>query len=183
MIRQCLGYDFYQAFCHRKGSNKLLMQTIYNVCFSNNQYLIDDLVNYSRCGDALHRNKSLIGPDQKEYQRELERNYHNIRDRMLPLISSSSSAAAAASTARRSKHKRQSAHSQALKHQLFYFKNCPTSTRWQEHNLSMGKLFPTGNQMINPLIRYVNEPSFAHEQSLLLMHEARFCSKPILAFD
>ena len=28
----------------------------------------------------------------------------------------------------------------------------------------MGKLFPTGNQMIDPRIRYANEPGFAHEQ-------------------
>ncbi|ELU18915.1 hypothetical protein CAPTEDRAFT_161690 [Capitella teleta] len=41
-----------------------------------------------KCGDALHRNKSLIGPDQKEYQRELERNYHNIKDKLGPLIAS-----------------------------------------------------------------------------------------------
>ena len=41
-----------------------------------------------RCGDALHRNKSLIGPDQKEYQRELERNYHSVRDKLGPLIAS-----------------------------------------------------------------------------------------------
>ncbi len=29
-------------------------------------------------------------------------------------------------------------------------------------NLSMEKLFPTGNQMIDPRIRYVNEPGFMH---------------------
>lgn len=36
-------------------------------------------------------NKDLIGLDQKEYQRELERNYHNVKDKLLPLISSPSS--------------------------------------------------------------------------------------------
>jgi len=42
-----------------------------------------------RCGDTLQRNKSLIGVDQKDYQRELERNYHHIKDQLSPLISSS----------------------------------------------------------------------------------------------
>lgn len=41
-----------------------------------------------KCSDALHRNKSLISSDQKEYQRELERNYHSVREKLLPYISS-----------------------------------------------------------------------------------------------
>ncbi|XP_048457854.1 dedicator of cytokinesis protein 7 isoform X8 [Rhincodon typus] len=40
-----------------------------------------------RCEDALRKNKSLIGPDQKEYQRELERNYHRLKEALQPLIS------------------------------------------------------------------------------------------------
>lgn len=40
-----------------------------------------------RCGDALHRNKSLITHEQREYQRELERNYHNFREKLQPMIS------------------------------------------------------------------------------------------------
>lgn len=43
---------------------------------------------FDRCSDALHRNKSLISSDQKEYQRELERNYHSVREKLLPYISS-----------------------------------------------------------------------------------------------
>ncbi|XP_069498129.1 dedicator of cytokinesis protein 7 isoform X12 [Ambystoma mexicanum] len=39
-----------------------------------------------RCEDALRKNKSLIGPDQKEYQRELERNYHRLKESLQPLI-------------------------------------------------------------------------------------------------
>uniref|UniRef100_A0A4W5RXC4 Dedicator of cytokinesis 7 n=1 Tax=Hucho hucho TaxID=62062 RepID=A0A4W5RXC4_9TELE len=39
-----------------------------------------------RCEDALRKNKSLIGPDQKEYQRELERNYHHLKEALQPLI-------------------------------------------------------------------------------------------------
>ncbi|KAJ8040484.1 Dedicator of cytokinesis protein 7 [Holothuria leucospilota] len=39
-----------------------------------------------RCGDALRKNKSLITFEQKEYQRELERNYHRFTDRLMPLI-------------------------------------------------------------------------------------------------
>jgi len=54
-----------------------------------------------RCGDTLQRNKALIGIDQKDYQRELERNYHQIKDKLSPLISSSMHADSA-----RRKHKR-----------------------------------------------------------------------------
>ncbi|XP_068095450.1 dedicator of cytokinesis protein 7 isoform X12 [Hyperolius riggenbachi] len=39
-----------------------------------------------RCEDALRKNKSLIGPDQKEYQKELERNYHRLKEALQPLI-------------------------------------------------------------------------------------------------
>ncbi|XP_046870241.1 LOW QUALITY PROTEIN: dedicator of cytokinesis protein 7 [Hypomesus transpacificus] len=39
-----------------------------------------------RCEDALRKNKSLIGPDQKEYQRELERNSHRLKESLQPLI-------------------------------------------------------------------------------------------------
>lgn len=41
---------------------------------------------FPRCEDALRKNKSLIGPDQKEYQRELERNYHRLKEALQPLI-------------------------------------------------------------------------------------------------
>lgn len=43
-------------------------------------------LSFSRCEDALRKNKSLIGPDQKEYQRELERNYHRLKEALQPLI-------------------------------------------------------------------------------------------------
>lgn len=39
-----------------------------------------------RCADALRKNKNLIGPDQRDYQRELERNYHHFTGRLMPLI-------------------------------------------------------------------------------------------------
>ncbi|KAG7203876.1 hypothetical protein KM043_017930 [Ampulex compressa] len=39
-----------------------------------------------KCLDALRRNKNLIGPDQREYQRELERNYQRLTERLAPLI-------------------------------------------------------------------------------------------------
>ncbi|XP_077992756.1 dedicator of cytokinesis protein 7-like isoform X2 [Glandiceps talaboti] len=41
----------------------------------------------NKCDDALRKNKSLIGQDQREYQRELERNYNYFMDRLSPLIS------------------------------------------------------------------------------------------------
>ncbi|CAH2273031.1 Hypothetical predicted protein [Pelobates cultripes] len=39
------------------------------------------------CEDALRKNKSLIGADQREYQRELERNYLRLREALNPLTS------------------------------------------------------------------------------------------------
>ncbi len=35
---------------------------------------------------------------------------------------------------------------------------------YQNLDLSMKKLFPTDNQMIDPRIRYANEPGFTHGQ-------------------
>ncbi|XP_040842271.1 dedicator of cytokinesis protein 6 isoform X2 [Ochotona curzoniae] len=40
-----------------------------------------------KCEDALRKNKSLIGPDQKEYHRELERHYCRLREALQPLLS------------------------------------------------------------------------------------------------
>ncbi|KAL0280011.1 UNVERIFIED_CONTAM: hypothetical protein PYX00_001439 [Menopon gallinae] len=39
-----------------------------------------------KCSDALRKNKNLIGPDQRDYQKELERNYHKFIDRLTPLL-------------------------------------------------------------------------------------------------
>ena len=39
-----------------------------------------------KCSDALRRNKTLIGPDQFDYQKELERNYRRFTERLAPLI-------------------------------------------------------------------------------------------------
>uniref|UniRef100_A0A8C4NMK2 DOCKER Lobe C domain-containing protein n=1 Tax=Eptatretus burgeri TaxID=7764 RepID=A0A8C4NMK2_EPTBU len=39
-----------------------------------------------RCSDALRKNKALIGSDQKEYQRELERNYHRLVEALQPML-------------------------------------------------------------------------------------------------
>ncbi|XP_036596667.1 dedicator of cytokinesis protein 6 [Trichosurus vulpecula] len=40
-----------------------------------------------KCEDALRKNKVLIGPDQKEYHRELERNYSRLKEALQPLLS------------------------------------------------------------------------------------------------
>ncbi|KAJ6657704.1 hypothetical protein lerEdw1_002205 [Lerista edwardsae] len=40
-----------------------------------------------RCEDALRKNKALIGPDQREYHRELERNYQRLKESLHPLLS------------------------------------------------------------------------------------------------
>ncbi|XP_074640781.1 dedicator of cytokinesis protein 7-like [Tubulanus polymorphus] len=53
-----------------------------------------------RCSDALHKNKDLIGQNQKEYQREMERNYNNVKEQLGPLIASLNGTA----TIKRSKH-------------------------------------------------------------------------------
>lgn len=39
-----------------------------------------------KCLDALKKNKNLIGPDQRDYQRELERNYQRLSERLNPII-------------------------------------------------------------------------------------------------
>jgi dedicator of cytokinesis protein 6/7/8 len=39
-----------------------------------------------KCADALKKNKNLIQPDQKDYQKELERNYARFVERLSPLI-------------------------------------------------------------------------------------------------
>lgn len=41
---------------------------------------------FFRCHDALKKNKNLILPDQKDYQKELERNYLRFTERLAPLI-------------------------------------------------------------------------------------------------
>lgn len=40
------------------------------------------------CSVALKKNKQLIGQDQKEYQRELERNYNKMNEQLRPMIDS-----------------------------------------------------------------------------------------------
>lgn len=54
-----------------------------------------------KCADALRENKRLIGPDQKEYQRELERNYVRFTERLAPMV-----AAAPLSTGTLKRHHR-----------------------------------------------------------------------------
>lgn len=46
-----------------------------------------------RCSDALKKNKNLILSDQKDYQKELERNYTTFTQRLAPLITISPSQA------------------------------------------------------------------------------------------
>lgn len=41
---------------------------------------------FYRCADALAKNKTLIGSNQLDYQRELERNYRDFTDRLAPLL-------------------------------------------------------------------------------------------------
>ncbi|XP_060619527.2 dedicator of cytokinesis protein 6 isoform X1 [Anolis sagrei] len=39
-----------------------------------------------RCEDALRKSKTLIGPDQREFLRELERNYQRLKEALCPLL-------------------------------------------------------------------------------------------------
>ena len=48
---------------------------------------IDTVYDFYRCSDALQKNKQLITSEQKLYQKELERNYLNFREKITPLIS------------------------------------------------------------------------------------------------
>ncbi|KAL1514145.1 hypothetical protein ABEB36_003452 [Hypothenemus hampei] len=43
-----------------------------------------------KCSDALKKNKNLIGPDQRDYQRELDRNYKKFTEKLQPLVNPSS---------------------------------------------------------------------------------------------
>ncbi|GIY48087.1 dedicator of cytokinesis protein 7 [Caerostris extrusa] len=46
-----------------------------------------------KCNEALRKNRSFIGPEQKDYQRELERNYYRFMERLMPMIKLSTAAA------------------------------------------------------------------------------------------
>ncbi len=50
-----------------------------------------------KCDDALKRNKKLITPDQKEYQKELEKNYARFHAHMAPLFNSQGASASSSS--------------------------------------------------------------------------------------
>lgn len=41
---------------------------------------------FCRCHDALKKNKNLIGSDQRDYQRELDRNYKRFTEKLQPLV-------------------------------------------------------------------------------------------------
>lgn len=45
-----------------------------------------DFTSRFRCADALKKNRNLILSDQKDYQKELERNYQVFTERLAPLI-------------------------------------------------------------------------------------------------
>ncbi|XP_046985251.1 dedicator of cytokinesis protein 7 [Schistocerca americana] len=59
----------------QKAPNKL--QNKLRLCFKDFS---------KKCNDALKKNRNLIGADQRDYQRELERNYSCFTERLLPLI-------------------------------------------------------------------------------------------------
>ena len=59
----------------------LLGKRVIRAAFS----LINPIFVY-RSEDALKKNKKLITPDQKEYQRELEKNFHHFQVHLKPLF-------------------------------------------------------------------------------------------------
>lgn len=54
-------------------------------------YFVLNIILLYRCADALAKNKTLIGPDQRDYQRELERNYKRFTDQLAPLLKAATS--------------------------------------------------------------------------------------------
>lgn len=44
------------------------------------------MILFLRCHDALKKNKNLIGSDQRDYQKELDRNYKRFTERLQPLV-------------------------------------------------------------------------------------------------
>lgn len=69
-----------------KNHTNCFYQVPLDFCARHVEVLTPPLSSINRCEDALRKNKSLIGPDQKEYQRELERNYHRLKEALQPLI-------------------------------------------------------------------------------------------------
>lgn len=51
--------------------------------------IADFIILIDRCEAALQKNKRLIGDDQREYQKELERNFDQVQEKLTPMISSS----------------------------------------------------------------------------------------------
>lgn len=44
------------------------------------------LCSHLRCGEAVEKNKRLITADQREYQQELKKNYHKLKENLRPMI-------------------------------------------------------------------------------------------------
>ncbi|XP_071954468.1 dedicator of cytokinesis protein 7-like [Antedon mediterranea] len=87
VLQGCIGttvnqgpFEVAQVFLGDKAAAEIPLDKQHNklrICFKEFS---------KRCSDALRKNKTLIASDQKEYQKELERNYHRFTDRLMPLI-------------------------------------------------------------------------------------------------
>ncbi|XP_033123079.1 dedicator of cytokinesis protein 7-like isoform X2 [Anneissia japonica] len=87
VLQGCIGttvnqgpFEVAQVFLGDKAAAEIPLDKEHNklrICFKEFS---------KRCSDALRKNKTLIASDQKEYQKELERNYHRFTDRLTPLI-------------------------------------------------------------------------------------------------
>lgn len=69
-----------------KKINVSLSKLSYFSLYNNTLKHVIHLTNLHRCYDALRKNKTLIGPDMREYHRELERNYNRFTEGLAPMI-------------------------------------------------------------------------------------------------
>lgn len=84
VLQGCIGTTVNQgplemalAFLPNDGKSLTKHQHKLRLCFKDFS---------KKCADALKKNKNLIGPDQRDYQRELDRNYKRFTEKLHPLV-------------------------------------------------------------------------------------------------
>ncbi|XP_066258807.1 dedicator of cytokinesis protein 7 [Euwallacea similis] len=84
VLQGCIGTTVNQGplemaltFLSSDGKNLTRHQNKLRLCFKDFS---------KKCADALKKNKNLIGVDQRDYQRELDRNYKKFTDKLQPLV-------------------------------------------------------------------------------------------------
>nr|CAH7724340.1 unnamed protein product [Callosobruchus chinensis] len=84
VLQGCIGTTVNQGplemavtFLPSNGKGYARLQNKLRLCFKDFS---------KKCHDALKKNRNLIGPDQRDYQRELDRNYKKFIDKLQPLV-------------------------------------------------------------------------------------------------